>query len=718
MSAWVKRRVRIGNRRAGGMWWRVPSALLIWLVLATPIVAAVTAIAILRDYADGLPAAPNLEAWEDRLPRTSRIVGADGTILAEIPFRMGKEVGNRYPVPYDRLPKTLVQAVLAAEDLRFFSHGGVDLQAVARAAWANYRAGEIVEGASTITQQVVRNLLPEQIGNERSLRRKVREALLARRIERKYSKQRIFEVYANHTFLGANAYGVAAAARAYFSKRLDELDLAETAMIAGLAQAPGRADPYKNPDAARTRRDEVLRRMERAELVGPEEAAAARAEPIQLHPPRELYGKLAPWHTEHARRQVEADFPTAYRRGGLEIETSAEPLLSAKAEELARKHSTRLGKGRKDGPPQLAAMIWDYRTGYVEATVGGLSWAESQFDRITQACRQPGSAFKPLVYAAAIESDVITAGTALRDAPIAEYDADRQVFWKPTNSGRSFRGVALAHDALALSLNAPAVYVLDRVGTERVVELARRLGIRTELAEVRPMALGASCVVPIQLARAFTVFARHGSAADATFVVRVRRGNHVLADHASPYDPALAPARRLDRLVAEMANPPPQLLDPESAFLISNMLRDVVRRGTATGARSIGRPAAGKTGTTNDNTDAWFIGYTANLIAAVWIGHDDPSATLGPHDSGGHAALPLWNKLVEAAEGSRPPGPVPGEPPPGMVLARVDRETGLLARPGAGGAIELYFKRGTEPTQTVGQVKGVPTNLGRTSREF
>ena len=716
--SFTPRRVRIANRHRGGLWWRVPAVLLLWSVFAVPIVAATTALLVLRDYNRGLPYAPNLDAWERNLPQTSVIVAHDGSLLAEIPFSIEDEIGHRFPIAFADIPAPMVAAILAAEDVRFFTHSGVDVQAVARAAWSNYKAGRIVEGASTITQQVARNLLPEEIGFERSLRRKVREALLARRIERRYSKARIFEVYANHTFLGASSYGIAAAARAYFSKSLAELDLAETALIAGLAQAPGRADPYKDPVAARTRRDEVLRRMERAGFVDASAATAARARPIALHPPPLRYGALAAWHTERARKEIEAGFALAYRRGGLHIETAAEPTLALAAEELARDHTRRLGKHRSHGPPQVAALLWDHQTGYIEATIGGSSWTESQFDRATQACRQPGSAFKPLVYAAAIAADAITPGSALRDAPISEYDEELGVHWKPTNSGRPFRGVALAHDALAASLNSPAVDVLDRVGSERVVNLARRLGIDTRLAEVRPMALGASCVIPLEIARAFSAFARDGSIADPIFVTRVVRKGRPLFDRASPRDPTIAPGRRLDRLVARLTARATEALDERTAFLISSMLRDVVRRGTATAARNLGRPAAGKTGTTNNNTDAWFVGYTGRALAAVWLGYDDPALTLGKSDDGARAALPLWKRLVRAAEGDRVAVAVPGEPPPGLVSARIDRETGLLAQPGAGGAVDLYFKRGTEPTQRVGQVDGVPTGLGRTSREF
>ncbi len=715
----MRRRAIISNRRAGGLWWRIPAATALWLVFAVPVVTGIAMISVLRDYARDLPRVPDLERWESQVPRTTEIIAADGSVVAQIPFSAGDEVGHRFPIAYRDVPERMVQAVLAAEDVRFFSHRGVDMQAVVRAALANYRAGRVVEGASTITQQVARNLLPEQIGNERSLRRKVREALLARRIERRYPKQRILEVYVNHVFLGANAYGIAAAARSYFDRSLAELSLAQTAMIAGLAQAPGRADPYLHPDLARQRRDEVLERMRGAGFIDDGALAAARAEPIALSPPPVAYGTLAPWHTERARREVEEADPVGYARGGLRIETSAQPALALEAEASARARSQALAPsaGR---PPEVAALVLDHQTGYVEATVGGLDWAHSRFDRATQACRQPGSAFKPVVYAAALETDAITPGTALRDAPIAEYDEVLDVHWKPTNSGRSFRGVALAQDALAASLNAPAVDVLDRVGAARVKQTAVRLGITTEIDDVRPLALGASCVIPIELARAFSVFARSGRAVEPIFVVRITRGDETLVDRASWIDPTLSASRRLDRaaaLAVELVGSEP-IYDPRSAFLMTSMLRDVVLRGTGTGARAIGRPAAGKTGTTNDNTDAWFVGFTARVTAAVWVGHDDPALSLGPRQDGAHAALPLWNQLAIAAEGDRAPRELTSEVPDGLVRARVDRETGLIAQPGAGGALDLWFKQGTEPTQMAGQAPGVPASLPRVTREF
>ncbi|HTM20780.1 MAG TPA: transglycosylase domain-containing protein [Kofleriaceae bacterium] len=715
------RRVIIGNRRRG---WKLRVAggvatFLVWSVFASALITAIVLLRMVRAQARGLPDTPDLDAWMAEAPQTSVLVAADGTVLGELPFRDGDLIGHRELVGYDDLPQRLIQAVLAAEDVRYFEHGGIDAAAVVRAALANYQAGQVVEGASTITQQVVRNLLPEQIGRERSMRRKVREALVARKLEQRFSKRRIFEVYVNHSFFGAGAYGVVAAARAYFDKPLDRLDLAETALIAGMVQAPGRTNPLAGPveqAAARARRDEVLDRMVRAGFVDAGEAEAAKARPIELHPRPQRFGRIAPWDTERARRQLEAAMPAQLARGGLRVELAVQPVLAAEGLARAAAHATRVDRA---APPQVAALLWDHVTGYVEATIGGRA-ADSQFDRTHQACRQPGSAFKPILYTAAIDRGAITAGTPLRDAPIAEYDPELDVHWKPTNSGRPFRGVALAHEALVASLNAPAVDVLDRVGAEAVADTARALGLTTALADVRPLALGASCVIPAELAGAFAALARGGRPLVRLTIVRVSRGAEVLFDAGAPVDAWLRPARRLDRVAAgleEGAEPAP-VVAPTTAFIVTSMLRDVVRRGTAADARRLGRPAAGKTGTTNHNTDAWFVGFTGRLLAAVWVGYDDPAHTLGSRDDGAHAALPLWMQLVDLAEADRPALPVPGDPPPGMVRARIDSETGLLAAPGAGGSVELWFVDGTQPTQLAGAGGDVPRSLGRASREF
>jgi penicillin-binding protein 1A len=465
--------------------------------------------------------------------------------------------------------------------------------------------------------------------------------------------------------------------------------------------------------------------MQRAGFIDDAARSEAAATPIALTPPTRAYGHVVAWYTEAVRRQLAETMPERVSAGGLVVETAAQPALGERAAAAIVAHGDRLA--RNGAAPQAAAMIWDHRTGYVDAVVGGRAWNESQFDRALQGCRQPGSAWKPIVYAAALERDAITPGTPLRDAPIAEYDEVKDVHWKP-RSGKTFRGVALAHDALASSLNAPAIDVLDRVGAASVIDLARRLGVSTRVDDVRPMALGASCVKPIELARAFAVLARRGWAIAPHFVVRVRRGDDVIVDVAAPSDPHLDPARRFDRLAAVTGSDPDRrvgvatedgpLIDERSAFLVDEMLASVVARGTATAARAMDRPVAGKTGTTNDNTDAWFVGFSDRITTVVWVGHDDPTIDLGPRDDGAHAALPLWMRLVRDAEGARPPRPVIGPPPDGVERARVDRETGLLAADGAGGAVDLWFKRGTAPTDVAGRPSGSAHDLSRSTREF
>ncbi len=721
-------RVSVANRRDGGWWWRLPLVAILWLAIATPILAAGTVAVTLRRWADDLPEVPDLAAWRAMAPQTSVVLAADGSHLAELPFRDGKVIGHRTLAPLDRVPAHVIRAVLAAEDVRFFAHHGVDYPAIARAALINYQAGRVVEGASTITQQVARNLLPREIGTERSVRRKVREALLARAIERRWTKRDILETYLDFVFLGEGAYGMTAAARAYFDRDAGTLDLPQAALLAGLIQAPGRLDPFHHPDAARARRDEVLARMARAHLIDAATQARAAAAPIALTRPHPSYGTRVPWYTEEVRLRVARALPAELARGGLMIDTAALPALGTELQRDAVAEADRWGGA------QIAALIWDHRTGYVEALVGGRAWGHDRFDRFVQGCRQPGSAWKPLVYGAALAAGAITPGTALRDAPIAEYDEVTNTQWKP-RSGHRFRGVVLAQDAFAASLNAPAIDVFDRVGAQPVIALARRLGITTALADARPMALGASCVKPLELAGVYATIARRGLPIAPNFAIRVRRGDAELFDRTVPEDPWLDPARRLDRIVATAATAATareapdervgasgrRMLDERVAFQLADMMSAVVARGTASAAASLGRPAAGKTGTTNDNTDAWFVGFTGRVLGAVWVGFDDPVHKLGAGGDGAHAALPLWMRAIRAAEGARPSVAVPGPAPEGMEQAVIDRETGLLAAPGTGG-LALWFQPGTAPTEVSGQPgtssTDFGTDFGRSSREF
>ena len=711
-------RVRVVNRRDGGWWWRLPVVATLWLAIALPIAAAGAVAVTLRRWARDLPDVPDLAAWQANAPQTSIVLAADGSHLAELPFRDGRVIGHRTLAKLERLPPHLIRAVLAAEDVRFFSHRGVDYPAIARAAKINYEVGRVVEGASTITQQVARNLLPREIGSERSVRRKVREALLARAIERRWTKRDILETYLDFVFLGEGAYGMTAAARAYFDRDVGDVDLPQAALLAGLIQAPGRLDPFHHPAAARARRDEILARMARAHLTVAAAQARAAGAPLALARPHPSYGTRVPWYTEQVRRLVAGAVPAELARGGLTIDTAALPALGTELAGDAAAHAERWHGA------QVAALIWDHRTGYVEAVVGGRAWGPDRFNRALQSCRQPGSAWKPMVYGAALAAGANTPGTALRDAPIAEYDEATATHWKP-RSGNRFRGVVLAQDAFAASLNAPAIDVFDRVGAGPVIALARRLGISTALTELRPMALGASCVKPIELARAYAAIARRGWAIAPHFAIRIRRGDAAVFDATVPEDPWLDPGRRIDRMAATAgADPDARIgatggrrLDERVAFQLADMMSAVVARGTASAAAALGRPAAGKTGTTNDNTDAWFLGFTGRVLGAVWIGFDDPAHKLGPEGDGAHAALPLWMAAVRAAEAARPGTPVPGPAPAGMERLAIDRETGQLAAPGTGG-LALWFRSGTAPTEVAGQPGTSPTDFGRSSREF
>lgn len=731
----TRARVIVANARVGGFldgwWWRAPILLVLWLGFAIPIVIGLVVASKLRGMAKDLPEVPDLAAWYASAEQTSVILAADGSHLAEVPFKKGDVFGHRTLVPLERLPKHLVLAVLAAEDVRFLTHRGVDYPAILRAAWENYQAGRVVEGASTITQQVARNLLPEDIGYTRSVERKVREALLARMIEKRWTKRQILETYLGFVYLGQQAYGMQAAARAYFDRDVSELDLPQSALLAGLVQAPGRLNPFHHSDAARARRDEILARMLRAKLIDEPTRAAAVATPIALTRPERSYGTRVPWYTEQVRQLVNAAVPGELARGGLIIRTAALPALGEQVQAQASVQAEAWALRDKSGRlvPEVGAVIWDHQTGYVEAIVGGLDWSReaktgSQFDRMRQSCRQPGSAWKPLVYGAALESGAVTPGTPLRDAPVAEYDEVTNVHWKP-KSGTKFRGVVLVQDAFAASLNAPAIDVFDRTGPDAIVTFAQRLGITTKIEKLRPMALGASCVKPLELARVYAVIARGGWAIAPRFAVQVQHAGEDLFDAAVPEDPWLDAARRFDRFAAIGGRDPDErisaeggsLIEPETAFQLQDMMHAVTTRGTAAAASALGRPTAGKTGTTNDNTDAWFVGFTARTIGAVWVGFEDPRHKLGTDGDGAHVALPLWIRAMRAAEGRRPAVQLPG-PPHGMEAHTIDRESGLLSAPHTGGGISLWFRKGTAPVDVAGRPGTSAADFGAAAREF
>ena len=355
-------------------------------------------------------------------------------------------------------------------------------------------------------------------------------------------------------------------------------------------------------------------------------------------------------------------------------------------------------------------MVADHETGIIKTMIGGTSFAGDVFNRATQSCRQPGSAFKPLVYGAALSIGRITPATQLRDGPIATWDEDMKLFWKPSNSGRNFKGMALAHDALSQSLNTPTIEVFDRIGAEAVIGFSRKLGITSRLVPVRPLALGASCVPLKEILGVYAAIANHGRQHDFRLVDSIKKKETTAFSE-------MWPKRENKGTTGEVADSKIQVLDERVAFQLKAMLRSAVKRGTGVAAKKLGSPAAGKTGTTNGNTDAWFVGFTDRHVGAVWIGHDDPAIPLGRGQDGSHAALPLWVKVMKEVEGKREAGELLNDPPEGLTKARIDMESGDLA--GRGPGQELYFITGTEPTRTAVQTSSIDsTDFSRDADSF
>ncbi len=612
----------------------------------------------------GLPQVSRLETF--RPPSSTRVYAADGSLLAEF------AVQRRTPVPLEDMPPHLIRAFLAIEDHRFFEHIGLNLGRIAKALLVDLLERRIVEGGSTITQQLAKVLF---LTPERTLRRKIREAILALEIERQYTKQEILEFYLNQIYLGNGAYGVAAAADVYFGKSVADLTLAEAALLAALPKAPARYDPFRNPERARRRRNLVLRRMAELGWVAPEDAREAAAAPLPDRDPPAPRIK-ARYFVETVRRQLleRLGLDLVYE-GGLRVYTTLDPAVQRAAEEALSRGLTALEKRHpgRTAPVQGAVLVLDVRTGAVRAHVGGRNWSESPFDRAVQAVRQPGSAFKPFVYLAALEAGYTQASTVL-DAPGAFPGARPDQPWEPSNYDRTFLGQMTFRMALAKSRNLPAVRVLMRVGRARVEAAARRLGLAGPLGQGPAEALGVGGVRLVELVRAYAAFASGGLLPEAHWIRAVYG-----ADGRNLWPPPPAPRR---------------VIDPATAYVLTDMLRAVVREGTGRAARDLPFAVAGKTGTTDDSRDAWFVGYTSRSAVGVWVGRDD-NTPIGPRETGARAALPVWIEVVRAAARANPPPPWPV--PPAVRFVEIDVLSGRRATPACRHTAHAAFVRGTEP---------------------
>jgi penicillin-binding protein 1A len=730
--------------------------------------------------------------------------------------RQGQLIGQyfvqrRRLVQIEEVPEHVINAFVASEDARFYEHGGVDLTAILRAAWVNLRHGRIEQGASTITQQLVKNVV---LSNERTWSRKLREVMLALEVERRLSKEEILLTYLNEIYLGNGSYGIGDAAHSYFGKDVSKLNLAESALLAGLPQRPSAYSPIRHPEAAETRRQYVLDRMLSSGLITPEECGLARVQRPKVQ--REVLGLKAPSHAayfiEEVRRElVERVGATRLYRGGFVIETTQDLDLQRAAyesmrsglEDLDRRQGWRgpqrrvsnegwaaelealAREGRWDGARELSdvadgetnwpglvlaaasdargkEVAWvglspgtvvhvevdpttwgerpaiegpetrilhagdvaefrlgkvdgeviaklvqdplvegallsvDVATGDVLAMVGGYDFDRSEFNRATQARRQPGSAFKPFVYAAAVESGY-TQSSPVLDSPNFYYDEATQSTWSPRNYGRRFLGWLTLRHALTKSVNNATVHLASRVGIDHVVDMARRLGVHSEMRANLSLALGTSEVSLLELTRAYAVFPAGGKPVRTRFIRRVRdRDGKVLFENSSlDHGMAQIEAAASDGGIEAEG----QAISPQVARVMTDLLHGTVADPGATGgrARSLGRPVAGKTGTTNGNRDAWFVGFSPEIATGVWVGFDRPRS-LGGRETGGRAALPIWVDYMGEALADRPEREF--SMPEGVVFARVDPRTGHLASSHGRFAEWQAFVAGTEPVRT------------------
>jgi penicillin-binding protein 1A len=702
---------------------------------------------------------------------------------------------RRIVIPLKEMPRTLIDAFVAAEDSRFYKHQGIDFISIVRAFVKNLEAGTIVQGGSTITQQVTKSFL---LTPERSYKRKLREAILAYRIDKAFSKDDILYLYLNQIYLGHGAYGVQAASENYFGKSVKDLNLAECAILAGLPQAPSRYSPFRHPERAKQRQIYVLNRMVTESYINNIQATEAINTKLDIKPRRNLYIEEVPFYTEHVRRHLEKKYgKDALYTQGLQVYTAVNlemqkiareeiqkglfeldkregyrgPLEQIKPEEIEsysqtlqveldkkpleqgaivkgvviavndRKKTVAVRLGNAQGTIALKDMIWARKpdpkvafynvklkrpsqalaagdvilvkargkekdkekwllaleqiplaqsalmsieagTGLVKAMIGGRDFRQTQFNRAIQSRRQPGSAFKPILYSAALdkESDdpkkIYTPATIIIDSAIVFKDEERDFTWKPHNYKETFYGPTLLRKALVKSRNLVTIKILQDIGVDYAIEYAGKMGIKSTLSRDLSIALGSSGVSLLELLRAYSVFANQGYLVEPMFVLKVvdRNGN----------------------VLEEMAPERKKVLEKNTAYVMTNLLEGVVKHGTGRRVRALKRPVAGKTGTSNDLFDTWFVGYTPEYITGVWVGLDEMAA-LGQGEGGARTASPIWLGFMKRVLEGKPVKVF--KAPEGVEFAKIDADTGLLPVPESKNVFFECFKEGTVPTE-------------------
>ncbi len=602
-------------------------------------------------------------------------------------------IEQRKLVPLDKCPKDLIDAIIATEDKSFYTHCGIDFSGVARATIVNIRSFKFKEGASTITQQLARNLF---LTTEKNFHRKIQELLLAIKIEHQYIKDEILERYLNKIYLGHGLYGVESASFHYFGKSVSELNLAECAMLAGLPKAPTSYSPITYPQRAQERQETVLDRMQDAGYITKREYEDAKkqfSEEIKTisKKPKTAYKGLmlnkAPYFIEYIRQILDSDYGgDAVYKGGLEVYTTLDMKLQQYATEALTNGLTKLNQGKTGRRKIEGALIAiNPNNGYIKAMVGGSGFVEAnQFNRVINGRRQPGSAFKPFIYTAALDNG-FTTSSILPDQPVI-YKNPNGTIWQPQNYEGTFHGNVTLRKALEQSLNVATIKLLEEIRPYQAIRYARSMGITSPLPNDLSLALGTCDVSPLEMARAYTCFANGGMLVSPLYIRMIKdfRG----------------------KLIQEYLPHSEQVIKPEIAYLITNLLEGAVRRGTA--ATAIGKrifsPVAGKTGTTDNWVDAWFIGYTTELVVACWIGYDKGRISLGEGKSGSVVAAPIWADFMERVLVEMEPKKFPV--PQNIVWLTIDPTTSLLATDLCPSSTKECFIAGSEPSKLCDQHQG------------
>lgn len=754
---------------------------IIWAVVIIGLFVAGTGSVLWYIWSSNLPYIGSLREYNP--PIITEIYSDDG----EVTGRFWKE--KRVIVSLDQVPKHLINAFVAAEDARFYEHEGVDVISIFRALLKNLSAGKIEQGGSTITQQVTRSLLLKN--PEKTYKRKAREAILSMQIEKGFTKDRILFLYLNQIYLGHGAYGVEAASRTYFDKSADELSLAESALLAGLPQAPSRYSPIHHFDRVKNRQRYVLERMREDGYITKAQKDSALNKELDINTWGENPFEKTPYFTEHVRRYLEKEYGRDLLYGGglkvyttmnLEMQQNAQAAITKGLRELDRREGYRgpirsftpeeMEHFRRESeeklrlnPPEIGAVVeglvesvddenkevvlsigdergvlpfsemkwartpdpeipyyavkvkapsevlkpgdvilcrieeWIYfpdgwrvsleqipdiqgavfsmdaRTGKVKAMVGGSDFLVSQFNRAIQSRRQPGSAFKPIIYSAALDAGM-TPATVILDTPyVSSMDPEDEI-WKPKNYKEKFFGRTLFRTGLIKSRNVITVKILKMIGVKNAINYARRMGIKSDMSPDLSLALGSSGLSLEEITTAYSVFANNGMLVEPLFIERIEDRNGQIIEENQP------------SLI--------EAISKDTAYVMSDLLRGVVKEGTGWRAKALGRPAAGKTGTTNDLRDAWFIGFTPQLITGVWVGYDD-RRPMGSGETGSRAASPIWLYFMKECHKGRPVEDFLA--PEGIVFAKIDSEKGLLASPYSKKTVFQSFKKGTEPKE-------------------